>query len=604
MTDPAPTDSPIVEAPTEDSDPAAPSWPSILAVAVLLGVGVGIPLLLGALSGALFVPRNDDPGYRRIALDLFSTGHLQINGWGAMTLVGQIAYVQPFLWVSGGAAWAFTASTIVLGATGIVTGYSLVRRVLSVPRSTLAVLGVLVFPGFLLNTTTFMTDVPAWSAEVVCLGLGAVALDRLGRRRWAWLGASLVVGCFGFAIREFAIAAPVAVLAVHAVTPLGRRRVYWIAAGSAIAACCAIYLFKLHLPGQDPMRLDLSSVSFRAFRMGLATVALVLAPVLAIAVRSWWRRWRPADVLVGLAAGLIFFHGPLQEALRTGAWPWMIVGNLIDASGSLDSGALAGWRPLLYAPPSWDILNAAALFAGLAVFAMGGGVMGAYLRGVLRDLRGGRERRALWHGTASTWTLLALFVVLYGGGICAWSLVFGFYDRYLWPLVLPLYAILLRLPTAAPSGHGPSSAPASRASPIGRILRGAMAGFAAVLLGSIAATSFVLLLNADAFDAARWKMGEKAVAGGIPAERVDAGFEWVDFYATGLATPGVPPPALGAHYETWWPSFHLCALVSATPWTSDALRLLEADEAAYRLFLFGGPSEPLYLYRVQDPSCP
>jgi hypothetical protein len=600
-----PIDSPMDETLAEDAGRAFPSWPSLLAVAALVGVGVGVPILLGALSGALFIPRNDDPSYRRVALDLFSTGRLQFNGWSEMTLIGQIVFVQPFLWVSGGAPWAFTASTAVLGATGIVTGYSLVRRVLSVPRAALVVLGVLLFPGFLLNTTDYMTDVPAWSAEVMCLALGAVALSRDGRERWLWLGASLLMGGFGSSIREFAIAAPATVLGVLALGPLGRQWRYWIVGAMALAACLGFHVLTGLLPGhRGGMNPDLSSLSLSGLRGGTATLALVLSPALVVAIGSWWRRWRPTDVLAGLVAGLILFHAPLEVVLRTGAWPRVLLGNLIEASGSLDSGALTGARPQLYAPPSWQILNAAALIAGLVFCAMCGGAIGAHLRGVLRGLRDGRGRQALWNGTGSTWTLIWLFAILFGGGMSAWSLVFPMYERYLWPLAVPLYAILLRPPGEAAERVGPSSARIARMSPTGRILRGVSAGFAAVLLVGIALTSSALLVNADAFDAARWQMGDTAAARGIQAETVDAGFEWVAFYATGLATPGQPPPSLGGHYATWWPSFHLCALVSASPLRGANLGLEDADTAAYRLFLFGGPSEPLYLYRVEDPSCP
>jgi len=123
-------------------------------------------------------------------------------------------------------------------------------------------------------------------------------------------------------------------------------------------------------------------------------------------------------------------------------------------------------------------------------------------------------------------------------------------------------------------------------------------------LVSISATSLALLLNDDAFAAARWQMGEAAAARGMQADTVDAGFEWVAYHATGLATFGKPPPSLGGQYDKWWPSYHVCALVSASPLRSAALRLEEADTGAYRLFLFGGPSEPLYLYRIEDPNCP
>jgi hypothetical protein len=198
---------------------------------------------------------------------------------------------------------------------------------------------------------------------------------------------------------------------------------------------------------------------------------------------------------------------------------------------------------------------------------------------------------------------MAVFATLYGIGIGAWSLVLPTYDRYLWPLALPLYALLLVPPGDPGLPGGGSPQPVAPTRRMERILQGAWAGLAATLLVALSLTSVVLVVNADAFDVARWRMGDSAVALGTPAGKVDAGFEWVTFHATGIAVDN-PPPALGGFYDTLWPSFHLCALVSNSPIDSPNLTLELVEPAAYRLFLFGGPSEPLYLYRVQDPSCP
>ena len=582
---------------------ALPSWSSILAVAALLIVGVGIPVVIGAVSGALSVPRNDDPAYRRVALDLYSTGRLRFNAWSEMTLVGQIVFVQPFLWLAGGGAWAFAASTATLAAAGIVAGYALARRVLSVPRATLAVLGVLLFPGFLLNTTSFMTDVPAWSTEIICLWLGVVALSRVGRERWLWLAASLAVGCFAFSIREFTIAAPVAVLVAHAATPLWKRPGYWLSAAIVIVVCAAIYLLKERVPGaRAVVGPDLTSISTGGLKEGIATLALILSPVLFLSARSWWRRLRSMEMLVGMAVGLVVglvvYRSPLVELLKSHSAPRMILGNLIEPNGSMGLVALPGSRPLLFVDHSWAALNVAALVAGVLFLGLCGGVAGRALRSAAPLLRDKAARLAALQRTASVWGVLAVFTVLYAGGISAWSFVFPAYDRYLWPLVLPLVTLLLMPHVEAESANTGETKLGSR------IFRGASVGASAVLLLAFASMSLGLLLNADAFDTARWRMGEKAVAGGANAATVDAGFEWVTFYATGLAVHA-PAPALGGMYETRWPSFHLCELVSNSPLTNPELTLVDTSTNAYKLFLFGGPQETLYLYRVQgQQSCP
>jgi hypothetical protein len=182
------------------------------------------------------------------------------------------------------------------------------------------------------------------------------------------------------------------------------------------------------------------------------------------------------------------------------------------------------------------------------------------------------------------------------------------FDRYLWLLALPLYALLLARPGSADQ---PAEAPvqagatASAGGPSYAVGRARLAvGLSAVLLAGLAATSLALLANANAFDAARWRMGELAVARGIPAGTVDAGLEWVAFHATGVAKPYAKAPPGWSRYDAWWPSFRLCAMVSTSPLDLPDLELIEADRAAYRLFLFGGPTKPLYLYRATGADCP
>jgi len=532
-----------------------------------------------------------------------------------MTLIGEIFFVQPFLWLSGGAAWAFTASTAVLASVGIVAGYALVHRVLSAPRAALTVLGVLIFPGFVLNTTTYMTDVPAWAMSLTCLLLGVIALERIGKGPWPWLAASLAVGCFAFSIRDFAVAAPAAVLLVFAFSPLRGRPGFWAAAGATAAACGAIYLVASHLPGHGGLEIavpDLSLAALRhtfdvAVRYGFASVSLVASPALAIAIASWWRRWRLIDLLAGLAVGLLVYIGPIVQIVHTGSWPQMVAGNLLEVGGSLGGMSLYGHRPVLFSAPWWYVINGTALISALVACGVIGGAAGSYLRSAVRGLRDGQGRRAFWRLEPSVWALIVAYVALYAGGIIVWAMTFTFFDRYTWPVVLPVYAILLKPPAGtAPATEAarPAGVRARPATPLGEIRRRAATGLAAILIAGLATTSLVLLANSDAFAEARWQMGNTAVDLGTPPGEVDAGLEWVVFHATGTATVYSPAPSFGSRYETWWPSFHLCALVSNTPISYPGVRLEEADMRAYRLLLFGGPWEPLYLYSVPGPGCP
>jgi hypothetical protein len=116
-------------------------------VLMLAFVSVGVPALLATWSGALAIPHNDDFDFRRVALGLFATGDVTPTGFSQMSLLGQLYFVQPFLWISGGEAWSCAASTAVLAVAGIAPAYVLVRRLLPRPLAVFSVLSLVLFSG-------------------------------------------------------------------------------------------------------------------------------------------------------------------------------------------------------------------------------------------------------------------------------------------------------------------------------------------------------------------------------------------------------------------------------------------------------------------------
>jgi hypothetical protein len=128
-----------------------------------------------------------------------------------------------------------------------------------------------------------------------------------------------------------------------------------------------------------------------------------------------------------------------------------------------------------------------------------------------------------------------------------------------------------------------------------------LAGLLLVALGGL---SLMHLLASNAFSAGRWAFGERALALGIPAGHVDAGMEWVGYYATGDARVYWGAPKGQMWYTGWWPSFRLCAVVTSSEVKNPAYEIVFADPSAYRQYQFGGPPLPLFLYRVNAPGCP
>ncbi len=559
------------------------------ALPILVSVGVALPVVIAAASGSLVVPHNDDFNYRRVALDLYHDGKIQLTGWTVMSLIGQLLLIQPFLWLSGGAPWAFGILTSIVAFIGIVASYVLVRSILSARDAFVAVLIVIVFPGFLLNTSNFMTDVPAYAAEMVCIVLGAPALRREEPNRWRWLTASLAVGCFGFSIREFALAAPVAVLVAGFISDHRHWRAYLLAGVGVAIVCGAIYFVTSELPGQgEPVLTPFSPTNVDQVRKAIATLALGVSPLLVVSSAWWLRRAKAIDWVAGAALGAILFSGSLLS-LVSGTIPQMLVGNLFVQEGAPGSGAMAGDRPPLFISPVWETVNVVALFGAILMFAVLGAVVGTAVRqGLLRHPLAAFARLDPWT------RLLLTFTIIFGTGMTLFGLVASMFDRYLLPLVLPIGVLLALRPQWA-----------SRKAIQAAHRRGLSipAEVGAIVLVGLGASAFALLLNSSAFDAARWRMGEVAVARGFARQTVDAGMEWVGYHATGTANVFAPQTSAGTWYSAWWPSHRTCALVSSSLLNLPGFTLELADTQAYRLLLVGGPETPLYLYRVANPGC-
>ena len=177
-----------------------------------------------------------------------------------MTLVGQIAFTMPFLVAAPGEP---------VGVRGLVGDPGRHRRHVELRPGQACRAGSargLRRPGggpvsrvSHSSATTFMTDVPAYAAEMLCLAVGAVAVEpdsgeppsalarRLAGRRSAGHSAS----------GSSRLAAPVAVLiAAMASDPLEPRRRYLFALDAVLAACVLIYLVAHDLPGQPTIHLQ------------------------------------------------------------------------------------------------------------------------------------------------------------------------------------------------------------------------------------------------------------------------------------------------------------------------------------------------------------
>lgn len=549
-------------------------------VAGLLLLAVVLPVVVGAIAGSLEIPRNDDWSYRRIAIDLAQTGRFALDGISETMAVGQILFVQPFLRVSGLQPWAFTAAGVVFATGGILGAYALARRVLPAREAAVAAGLLAIFPGYLAYATSFMSDVPALAAEFLCLALGAVAVRRPGVR-FGWLLVAAATGILAFSVREFAVAALASVM-LAAICAEPRRARHWALAVGVAASCVGIHIWRSTLPGQlGPVGPGFGSID-RAI-LALTTVAFVVSPAALVGAIRWRAHLRRSDVLLGLGIGAALVAVRLLRWFRDGAMPPMINDNLASQYGA-PGGYLDGNRPELFSDAVWVLVNVMALAAAVIVLGLGTGIAGAHIRRCERSIR------ALTRRLGSPLGIVALFCLAVAGGLLLFSFSRPVFDRYFWPLVPPIAVLFLYVPRDLAPGS-----PSRRRSNL------ILAGCAMAITTVLATTSLVYLLNSYAFGAVRWRAGEQLVHAGVRADEIDAGFEWVGYHATSQGDPTQTSTDV-TFYRSWWPSFKICGLVtSAEQVPTDAILIGTIN---YELDLVGGPTETLYLYRINSSACP
>ena len=482
-----------------------------------------------------------------------------------MTLVGQVVSVQPLLGVTGRANWAYGVYGAVAAAVALVATYCLARRFVPTGRALFAGALVAIAPGFLAGGPTFMTDIPALAATTACLAIGVAALDRAGRAYWVWLSAALAVGVFGFSIRQFAVAAPVAVL-IAAFARFPRKWLPTLALAALLAAACiGVMVWYWNLAGihqADHFPNPLSSGVMTALRLA-ASVGIAVLPA------AIWALARPGErvaraLAVGFAAIVLVYVVAVRFPRE------VFAGSVLTRWGVSGSSFLAGTRPTLFPPAVWTAMGVAAIAGVTCVVALAAARAFAALRS------GSSPASSAW--LASPEGVLGAFLVLGGGGLfVVTALGSSAYDRYTWPLVGPLAILLFMRPAPAAAG---------RFGGVGAVL-------AVATMCALALVSLALAVNADAYDAARWRAGSSLRRMGVPVQQIDAGFEWFGYHQRGPVTIVAVPGSLTS-YQNLYAATRVCALVSSSP--MNGARFKPVGVTNYRLFGRFGPTEHLYRY--------
>ncbi len=273
----------------------------------------------------------------------------------------------------------------------------------------------------------------------------------------------MAVGCAGFAVREFDLAAPVAVLVTLAMQDRSRGREsedkdarrprlaarrnlrpYCALGAGLVAVCAAVYVWTSTLPGAQHEGLGLPTVTaLRAVAGGYFALALFVSPFLPAAARRSWtpRPWRRGQSRRGpstrglstrgiLAASAIFAIGLVL--IITGKS--VFSGNYLTQQGMSTTATLPGFRPVLFPAPVWKVLELVGVCAGT--------VLGFLVAEASYGCRA--ALRSWWAGEVAERTVIVLFIWVTGAGLALYGLfVEGpIFDRYVWPLAFTT-AILL-----------------------------------------------------------------------------------------------------------------------------------------------------------------
>ena len=508
-----------------------------LALVLLLALATGLPLGLSIATGSISIPHNDAWSHAKIAQEFGRTGAFQLVGWNRTALVGQVVPLGP-LATSIVAQQLFVAA---LSLVALLATYAYLRSRVAVSAALLGTVVVGAVPEFGLLSTSFMSDVPAFAALMVCL----VLTDRaLRTQKPRYLALALLVGVWGVTIREQDIVGPVVAAAVTSLAWRGRKRAAALVLASVAAvAVIAFELWRRSLPYADSPTFDpeIREVP-RVVILGAFSIALFVAPVVFSVARP--ARWRPRTRWLSAVSLL-----PVLAVVVT-IYPDVFLPNYLDPSGAY-SKVSVGLRQEVIPPWAWICLIAIAC------------VSVALLVGLLLEKQVGVDRVSGLVG--------ALLIAGTVAQAAAGQFVFS---RYLLPLVPLVCAALLR----------------------GRVPRRPV-----LVISTLAVLAFAsICTTADAlsFDAARWQAASMLERQGVPATDIDAGLEWVGYHATQPADQHGParPEAFGSYMRMFGASRE-CSLVSASELSGPRL----TGTYGYSTYGVVGTSQ-LWIYRTSD--CP
>ena len=450
----------------------------------------------------------DDWSYMKTAVEYARTGHFVYNGWATAMLGWQIPWGALFLRLFGYSFTAARLSMLPVDLLSIWLFYSiLVRFGIERRNAAFGSLTLGLSPLFIPLGASYMTDVPGLFVILLCLYLCLRAVDAEDdRTALLWLALAAVSNVAGGTVRQIAWLG--ALVMVPSAAWLLRRRphalisgvVLWVFSAAGIFACLRWWNRQ---PYSVPERIVQGPVSAAMVAhlgaellKALLCTCLLVFPVLV----AWLPRYRTlprrtstalAALILALAAAAYILH--LKRDLHLWTMPWLV--HIIGSEGIFQyNWDMIGSRPVTI--PVWlQAVISIAIVGVTAVFVT------TTPRQRIRRPPITEERSRSYHFKWLLGPFAAAYIIL----LIPRGLYVFIYDRYLLGL-LPLAILgILRL---------------MRQSEL-RLPDISYAALALFGTYSVLATHDLFALNR-----ARIAAVQEVRASGIPADMVQAGFEF------------------------------------------------------------------------------
>ena len=469
----------------------------LLQLVFLTLTGIGVPCFLAMHFQGLQIPHNDTWAFEPISIHFAATGHLILNSWEAMTFAGQVIWSYPFLKIFGSNTYVLDSSVAVLALLGLLSEYFLARRLLSASNSFLVVLSTFTYWGLIYSTVNYMTDIPALSFSFICIYAGVKYRESVHTQRYVYFSIFLLSGIGGFATRQTAIAAALAVFSYLIVSDRKFRKIHIGAFAMFLAVSGALLLYIQQIKGFVPLVIKLPNVAeigtlFKSFN----TLALMIAPVTFI----WCSRTINFQNLKEMKTELLIGSGSLLTLMIIFRSEFFL-GNYYSQIGLLMNQTMGGARPLLFPGMIWITLIIISSTSSLMLIVF----LSLRIRGIKNKIFSG-------NAIVVTNTLgILTFFALFSSVLLALTIFSGqsTFDRFLWPIAVALSIVILSFSNKESASNKISN----------RITQ-----FITVALLLI---SFLATTNVFAFEQAQWNAGNFLVNSGYPAKSIDSGFDWM-----------------------------------------------------------------------------